>query len=78
MLQFLLLLEKNVSTHGDSESQFIQVLSSVLMLSLQIVPTGKKMPIHTSTTVVLEEDISSIVKQRRYVDAVMVQMLLIH
>jgi hypothetical protein len=71
-------MEKNASTHGDLENQSIQVLSSVLMLCLLIVPTGKRIHTHTSTTVVLEEDISSIVKQRRYVDAVMVQMLLIH
>jgi hypothetical protein len=38
-------------------------------------PTGKRMPIHISTTVELEEDTSSIVKQRRSVDVVMQLML---
>ena len=47
------------------------------MLSWLIAPTGKKMQILTSTTVVLEVDTSSIVKLKSYADVVMTTRLLI-
>jgi len=65
-----------VSIHGGLESQSIQVLSFVLMQFLQIALTGKKIQTSISTTVEQEEDTSSTVKSRRFVDAVMMQMQL--